>query len=53
MLLEHKLGRLSPCMDSLTPKTFETIRRGTRFKEEKMLPFASGGGFLIKGKKIA
>ena len=22
-------------------------------KEEKMLPFASGGGFLIKGKKIA
>lgn len=31
MLLEHKLGRLIPCMDSLCPKTFETIRRGTQF----------------------
>lgn len=31
MLLEHKLGRLIPCMDSLCPATFETIRKGAAF----------------------
>ena len=31
MLLEHKLGRLIPCMDSLCSTTFETIRRGAHF----------------------